>query len=374
MIDALNSRVHTHKERHSLLWRFHIDLPLLLGLMAICGVGLLILHSAGGEARVHSQLLRYAIGFAGMIVVAQVPPRLLKAWAPGFFAVGVMLLIVVAIFGAVGKGAQRWIELGFIRFQPSELMKLAVPMLLAWYFSERPLPPRLAHVFVAAGLMALPVVLIALQPDFDYAILISASGFLVLWLAGLSWKILLALGALAAAAAPALWFFYMRDFQRQRVLTFLDPTTDPLGAGYHIIQSKIALGSGGLYGKGYFQGTQSQLEFVPERHTDFIFAVLGEEFGFLGALVLFALYAFVVIRCLYIANSAQETFTRLLAGALGMTFFVYIFINIGMVSGVLPVVGVPLPLISFGGSSSVVLLAGFGLIMSIHTHRRLLNS
>lgn len=369
-----SSRMHTHRERYGLLWRFHLDWALLMGLLALMSVALLVVYSAGGQDYMVQQSMRFALGIAAMIVIAQVPPRLLKLWAPALYVIGIIMLVIVDVVGVIGKGAQRWLDLGFVRFQPSELMKIAVPMLLAWYFADRPLPPRLSHIAIAVGLMLLPVGLIALQPDLGTALLIAASGFMVLWLAGLPWQLLLAGGIGIAGLAPLLWYFYMLDYQRQRVLTFLDPESDPLGAGYHIIQSKIAIGSGGLYGKGYFQGTQSQLEFVPERHTDFIFAVIGEEFGLLGGLVLLALFAFIIVRGLYIANQAQDTFSRLLAGALALTFFVYVFVNMGMVSGILPVVGVPLPLVSYGGTAAVTLLAGFGVLMSVHTHRRLLTS
>lgn len=370
----IGSRLHTHKERHSLIWRLHLDWSLLVGLLALMSVALLVVYSAGGQDTMVRQAVRFAIGIAALVVIAQIPPRLLKLWAPALYIIGVIMLVIVDVVGVIGKGAQRWLDLGFIRFQPSELMKIAVPMLLAWYFAERPLPPRLSQVAIAGGLVLLPVMLIALQPDLGTSLLIAASGLFVLWLAGLSWKLVAGMLVSVAALAPALWFFYMHDYQKQRVLTLLDPEKDKLGAGYHIIQSKIAIGSGGLYGKGYFQGTQSQLEFVPERHTDFIFAVIGEEFGLLGGVLLLALFAFIIIRGLYIANQAQDTFSRLLAGALTLTFFVYVFVNMGMVSGILPVVGIPLPLVSYGGTASVTLLAGFGILMSVHTHRRLLTS
>ncbi len=373
-MSLFSPQIHTHKERHSLLWRFHLDSTLLFSLMLLMAVGLLIVYSAGGASKLLNQSVRFAIGLMFLIAIAQMPPRLLKAWSPVLYIIGIVMLVIVDVVGHIGKGAQRWLDLGFVRFQPSELMKLAVPMMLAWYFAERPLPPRKTHLAIAAGIILVPVALTALQPDLGTALLIAAAGFFVLWFAGVSWKLI---GGLIAAAVPlawGLWHFYMMDYQRKRVLTFLNPESDPQGAGYHIIQSKIAVGSGGLYGKGYFQGTQSQLEFVPERHTDFIFAVLGEELGFLGALLLLILFGFIIGRGLIIATQAQETFTRLLAGALTLSFFVYVFINIGMVIGLLPVVGVPLPLVSYGGTASVTLLAGFGMVMSLHTHRRLLTT
>lgn len=368
-----STRVNAQEQR-GVAWRLHMDSTLLFALFVLMAAAMGVVYSAGGDITVERQAARLAFGGVVMFAIAQVPPRFLRLWAPLFYVAGVVLLLVVEFTGAIGKGAQRWIDLGVFRFQPSEMLKLAVPMMLAWYFSEKPLPPSLKQLSVAAALIAIPVVLIAIQPDLGTSLLIAASGFFVLWLAGMSWKVLGTLGLFAACAAPALWIFYMRDYQKQRVLTFLDPEKDPLGAGYHIIQSKIAVGSGGLYGKGYMQGTQSQLEFIPERHTDFIFAVFGEEFGFLGGLVLIGLMFFIIFRGMYIAMHAQDTFARLLAGAITLTFSVYVFVNIGMVTGILPVVGVPLPLVSYGGTSSVTLLAGFGLLMSLHTHRRLLAS
>jgi rod shape determining protein RodA len=354
--------------------RAHIDLPLLVTVLLLCGLGLVVLYSAGGQdpGLMQRQSIRLAAGLAIMIVLAQVPPYLLRMWTPWIFLVGMLLLLAVLGLGVMGKGAQRWLSLGPVRFQPSEMMKLAVPMMIAWYLAEQPLPPKPGRLLVAAVLIAVPAVLIARQPDLGTALLIAASGFFVLYLAGLSLR-LMAAGALAAIPAGwVLWTFGMHDYQRRRVLTFLDPERDPLGAGYHIIQSKIALGSGGVYGKGWLNGTQSHLEFLPERSTDFIFAVFAEEFGLLGALLLLALYIALILRGLYITNQAQDTFTRLLAGSLTLTFFVYVFVNTGMVSGLLPVVGVPLPLVSYGGTSMVTLMAGFGILMSIHTHRRLL--
>jgi rod shape determining protein RodA len=259
-----------------------------------------------------------------------------------------------------------------VRFQPSELLKLAVPMALAWFLSLRPLPPGTLRVLAAALMMALPVLLIAKQPDLGTALLVASAGIMVLFLGGMSWRLIIALAALAAAAAPLLWTL-MRPYQRQRVLTLLDPSSDPLGAGYHIIQSQIAIGSGGTYGKGWLNGTQSHLEFLPERSTDFIFAVIGEEFGLMGILLLLTLYLFIIWRGLYLASQARDSFGRLLAGSLTMVFFVYLFVNTGMVVGLLPVVGVPLPLVSYGGTSLVTIMAGFGMIMSVYTHGKLLQ-
>jgi rod shape determining protein RodA len=295
----------------------------------------------------------------------------LQRWAPWIYGLGILLLIGVLLFGDIGKGAQRWLNLGVFKFQPSEMVKLAVPLMIAWYLAKQPLPPKLKTIALTFILIAIPVGLIAKQPDLGTSLLVGSAGIFALFLAGISWRFIITLFGLAAAAAPVVWM-NMHNYQKQRVLTFLDPEKDPLGSGYHIIQSKIAIGSGGLFGKGWFNGTQSQLDFLPERHTDFIFAVLSEEFGLVGVLLLLLLYLFVILRGLYIASQAQETFGRLLAGSLILVFFVYLFVNTGMVSGLLPVVGVPLPLISYGGTSLVTLMAGFGILMSIHTHRKLL--
>ncbi|WP_456414057.1 rod shape-determining protein RodA [Thiolapillus sp.] len=359
--------------RHrGLLARIHMDLPLLTGLLLLCAYGLVILYSASGEnlQQVEKQAMRLLIAFGAMFFLAQVHPHTLRRWSPWLYAIGVGLLLAVLVTGVMGKGAQRWLDLGFMRFQPSELVKLAAPMMLAWYLSSKPLPPNWKHLLLSLLLLVVPVLLIAKQPDLGTAILVACSGLFVLFLAGISWRLIAVLGMLAAAAAPAVWYL-MHDYQRMRVLTFLNPESDPLGAGYHIIQSKIAIGSGGVYGKGWLNGTQSQLEFLPERHTDFIFAVLGEEFGLMGILLLLAIFLFIILRGLYIASQAQDSYSRLLAGALILVFFVYLFVNAGMVSGLLPVVGVPLPLVSYGGTSLVTLLAGFGMLMSIHTHRKL---
>ena len=356
------------------LARLHIDLPLLLGLLALCGFGLTVLFSATDQSsgQVERQMLRLGLAFAVMFAVAQVPPRLLQRWSLPLFGLGVLLLLAVLAVGDVGKGAQRWLDLGVVRFQPSEILKLAVPMALAWFLSLRQLPPGTLRVLVAALMMAVPVLLIAKQPDLGTSLLVASAGIMVLFLAGLSWRLITLLAALAGAAAPVLWML-MRDYQRQRVLTFLDPGSDPLGAGYHTIQAQIAIGSGGTYGKGWLNGTQSHLEFLPERSTDFIFAVIGEEFGLVGILLLLALYLFIIGRGLYIASQARDSFGRLLSGSLTMVFFVYLFVNTGMVVGLLPVVGVPLPLVSYGGTSLVTIMAGFGMIMSIHTHRKMLQ-
>ncbi len=359
--------------RQGLLARFHLDLPLLAGLLLLSVYGLVVLYSASGQdwGQVERQMLRFGLAFGVMAGVAQVRPEQLFRWSPWLYLVGTLLLVLVLAVGDVGKGAQRWLDLGVIRFQPSEMVKLAVPMMLAWYLADKPLPPNWRHLGISAALMVVPVLLIAKQPDLGTALLVASAGIFVLFLSGISWRLIFGLLGGAAAAAPIAWHF-MRDYQKQRVLTFLDPENDPLGAGYHIIQSKIAIGSGGIWGKGWLEGTQSQLDFLPERHTDFIFAVLAEELGLAGVALLLSLYLFVILRGLYIATRAQDTYGRLLAGSLTLVFFVYLLVNVGMVSGLLPVVGVPLPLISYGGTSLVTLMAGFGMLMSIHTHRKLL--
>ncbi|NOX08203.1 MAG: rod shape-determining protein RodA [Gammaproteobacteria bacterium] len=353
--------------------RLHIDSPLLLGLIVLCSLGLLVLYSASSQDMGHTlrQLTRLGIAFTVLFVVAQVPPSLLQRWTPWLYASGLIMLAIVPLMGDIGKGAQRWLDLGFIRFQPSEIMKLTVPMMVACYLAEAHLPPAPKRLIIAGLIIIVPVVLIAMQPDLGTSLLIGSAGFFVLFLAGMSWRILGSMFFLAAAGAPVLWHF-MHDYQRQRVITFLNPEQDPLGSGYHIIQSKIAIGSGGIYGKGWLNGTQAQLDFLPERSTDFIFAVLGEEAGLMGILVLLFIYGFIIVRSLFISTQAQDTFTRLLGGSLALTFLIYIIVNTGMVTGLLPVVGLPLPLISYGGTSMVTLMAGFGILMSIHTHRKLL--
>ncbi len=361
---------------HNIFRRLHLDPPLLAALVLLAGVGLVILFSATGqnETQMWRQLTRLVISFGTMLLLAQVSPDTLLRWTHWIFGLGLIMLLAVLLLGEVGKGAQRWLGFGGIRFQPSELMKLAVPMMVAWYFAEKSLPPRFPKILTALTIFMVPALLIAKQPDLGTALLIASAGFFVLLFAGLSWRFMSISSLLAIPLAWVLWQFGMHDYQRRRVLTFLNPESDPLGAGYHIIQSKIAIGSGGIYGKGWLNGTQSHLEFLPERHTDFIFAVFSEEFGLMGALLLLAIYLFIVLRCLFIASQAQDTYSRLLAGGLTMTFMVYVFVNIGMVSGLLPVVGVPLPLVSFGGSSMVTLMASFGILMSIHTHRKLLKN
>ena len=354
--------------------RLRLDLPLLFGVLVLCGFGLVALYSAGGRDTdlVIRQAIRLAIGFGLMFMVAQIAPRRFSFWAPSLYLISVLLLGIVLVLGETAQGAQRWLRVGPVSFQPSELAKLTVPLMVVWFISKGELPPRLWRIVLGGVLTLVPVALVIQQPDLGTSLLIVASGCFALFLAGLRWRYIVVLAAAAAACVPVLWHF-MHDYQRLRVLTLLDPQQDPLGAGYHIIQSTIAIGSGGMYGKGWFNGTQSQLDFLPERSTDFIFAVIGEEFGLLGILVLLATYLFIVYRGLYIATQAQTTFGKLLAGALVLTFFIYVFVNIGMVSGILPVVGLPLPLVSYGGTSMVTLMAGFGIVMSIHSHRMLLS-
>jgi len=355
----------------ALIRLLRLDIPLVAALSTLAALGLVILYSAGGA---HFELItrqgsRLAIGLGVMLLVAQIPARNLRTWSPWLYLAGMILLAAVMFFGEVSKGAQRWLNLGLLRFQPSELMKLVVPMMIAWYFAGRPLPPRYWQVALAMLMVATPVMFIAEQPDLGTALLVGSAGAFAIFLAGVSWRLLAAMCLSGLACAPLLWHF-MRDYQRQRILTMLSPENDPLGAGYHIIQSKIAIGSGGLYGKGWLNGTQSQLDFLPERHTDFIFAVFGEEWGFMGVMLLLLIYASIVWRGLFIAVGSLDTYTRLLAGSLSLSFFVYVFVNISMVSGLLPVVGVPLPLISYGGTSVVTLMAAFGMLMSMHSDTR----
>jgi rod shape determining protein RodA len=355
-----------------LLEALHLDGPLLIAVLAVCAVGLGVLFSAGGEdvGVFLRQATRVAIGLTVLVAAAQVPPRVLRVLAPWVYAGGVMLLVAVALVGDVSMGAQRWLDLGIVRFQPSEILKIAVPLACAWFLHTRPLPPSFTTLLVLATAILVPVLLIAEQPDLGTALLVAAGGVLVVLLAGLQLRYILGLGAAVGAAIPVVWV-NLHDYQRQRVLTFLNPQEDPLGAGYHTIQSQIAIGSGGVFGKGYMNGSQAQLEFLPERSTDFIFAVIGEEWGLVGLAVLIGLYLLVIARGLYIAMQAQDTFTRLVAGALTLLFAVYMFVNAGMVAGLLPVVGVPLPLVSYGGTSMVTLMAGFGILMSIHSRRKL---
>ena len=355
---------------------FRLDPVLLVLLMILSTMGVVVLYSASGSD--HDLILRQGIrlltAFVLLVVIANVPLRVLKKISTVIYLLGIALLLAVMFFGEVGKGAQRWLDLGFIRFQPSEILKLAVPLMVAAYLSNCLLPVGWKDLLVSVTLTMIPVLLIAAQPDLGTAILVGSAGFFVLFLAGIRWRIMIILGVLFSMMAPVLWQVALHDYQRARILTLLNPEQDPLGSGYHIIQSKIAIGSGGVYGKGWLNGTQSQLDFIPERSTDFIFSVFSEEFGFFGSVLLICLYVVIIYRSLYIAAHASDNFGRLLAGALSLTFFVYLFVNIGMVTGMLPVVGVPLPLMSYGGTSMVTLMMGFGLIMSIRASRQFWNN
>ena len=361
----------TLSETTRVLSRLKLDGPLVLGLALLACYGQVVLYSASGQdwQSVLRGSIRIGLGAVAMLALAQVKPGFLRRITPWLYGTGIMLLIIVDAIGYTGKGAQRWLDLGIVRFQPSEIMKLAVPMMCAWYLRERPLPPDGVTLLVLATIIGVPAGLTILQPDLGTGLLITMAGVLVVLLAGLQWQIITGLAGVAGLAAWGGWYL-LHDYQRQRVLTFIDPQQDPLGAGYHIIQSTIAIGSGGVFGKGYLNGSQGQLEFLPERSTDFIFAVIGEELGFVGCAILLLLYLLVVSRAIYLATQTQDTFARLLAGSLALIFFVYVFINAGMVSGILPVVGVPLPLISYGGTSMVTLLAGFGILMSPYSHRK----
>jgi len=350
----------------------HLDMPMLLLLLIISAYGLLILYSAVGQQiePVISQGIKILVGLVAMVVIAQLSPVVYMRLAPWIFLVGVIALVLIYFFGVEVKGSRRWLGIpGIFTFQPSEIMKLMLPLILAWYFQDRHLPPKARHVFWSLLIIVIPVMLIAFQPDLGTSLIIAASGLFVLLLAGISWRLVFSAIGFGVLTAPALWFV-LRDYQQQRILTLLDPERDPLGAGWNIIQSKTAIGSGGLFGKGLFEGTQSNLDFIPESQTDFIFAVLGEELGLVGIFVLLVLYLLLIGRGVMLSVQAQDTFGRLLSGSITFTFFVYVFVNMGMVSGILPVVGVPLPFVSYGGTSILTLFLGFGILMSVHTHRR----
>ena len=354
------------------LQRWHIDIPLFYALLALTGISLLVVYSASAEnlTILIKHILRLIMGFGILFLIAQIRPDDLRRLAPILFGLGVLLLIAVLGIGIVSKGARRWLGVGGLSFQPSEIMKLALPLMLAWYFARVPLPPNLKQLALAGIITLVPVALIAKQPDLGTAILVLGSGFAMLFLAGMYWRILAGIAALAAVAIPYAWT-HLHGYQQKRILTLLDPASDPLGAGYHTLQGMIAIGSGGFFGKGWLNSSQAHLNYLPESSTDFIFAVFAEEFGLLGILVLLGIYLFIVYRGFLIAWLAQDSFTRLLAGGLTLVFFFYFFVNVGMVSGILPVVGVPLPLISYGGTAVVTLMAAFGILMSIHTHRRM---
>jgi cell elongation-specific peptidoglycan biosynthesis regulator RodA len=352
----------------------NLDAPLLLALGLLMGLGLAVMHSAGGPALVLAQGSRFAVGLVAMWAISRVPVPRLRAWSPLVYALSLLPLLAVFLIGT-GKYGRQWLNLGLFYLQPAELLKITLPMMAAWYLARRPLPPDLGSTAMTALIIGLPVAMILLQPDFGTGVLIAASGVFVLYLAGLSWVWFIAAGGLAAVLgalalfAPIDWFFMLRPYQKDRILTFRDPEHDPLAAGWNIIQSKIAIGSGGFDGKGWGMGSQSHLNFIPEQSTDFAFAVLSEEFGWIGVAVVLALYLFVIGRCLYIAVQARDTYSRLVAGATGLAFFVYVVVNGGMISGLLPVVGIPMPLISYGGTSAVSLLAGLGLVMAVRGYR-----
>jgi len=352
-----------------------IDGPLFTLAAMLVAIGLATLYSASYEypARLTAQAANLVVAFAAMWLLAQIPPQSLMRFAVPVYFTGLMLLVAVALFGDVANGARRWLHVGVTRFQPSEMMKIAMPLMLAWYFHRHEATLRARDFIVAGLLLVVPVMLIAKQPDLGTAVLVLAAGCYVIFFAGLSWKVIVGLAVLGVGALFPLWGL-LHDYQRKRILTLLDPTTDPLGAGYHIIQSTIAVGSGGIFGKGWLQGTQAHLEFIPERHTDFIFAVFSEEFGLAGNCVLLLLYLLLIVRGLMIAANAPTFFSRLLAGAITLIFFTYAFVNMGMVSGILPVVGVPLPFISYGGTALATLFVGIGMLMSIHRHRKLVQT
>lgn len=374
LINILQRRSRNSRKQPG-LQQFHLDPQLLAGLFILAGLSLVILYSSGGQdmSLVIRQITRFSLGFIVMAIIAQIPPQQFKLWSPWLYILGLILLAAVLIAGDISKGAERWLDFGLFRFQPSEVMKISLPMILSWYLANKALPPRKRNIFLCLIMLSVPTLLIAKQPDLGTAFLVVTSGLFVLFFSGIKWLHISLAGITVGALTPILWYF-MLDYQKQRVLTLLDPGQDPLGTGYHIIQSQIAIGSGGIFGKGWLNGTQSRLDFLPERSTDFVFSVISEEFGLVGVVLLLTLYFFIITRCVYIATQAQDTFSRLLAGSLTFSFLVYIVVNIGMVTGLLPVVGVPLPLISYGGTSMVTIMATFGVLMSIHTHRRLVTS
>lgn len=350
----------------------HLDLPLLISLALLMLLSFIILYSASNQeiGVVISQLIHFILALGIMILIAQIPPNLLERWTPWFYGISLFLLFIVLGLGHVAKGAQRWLAIGGFRFQPSELMKLAIPMMLAWYYQQKSLPPTLKDLSISALITLIPAILVAKQPDLGTGIILALSGACILLFAGLRLRFILGVFMGLLVTGPLIWHF-MKTYQRERVLTFLSPERNPLGAGYHIIQSKIAIGSGGFWGEGWLHGTQAHLHFLPEHATDFIFAVSSEEFGFWGCLLLLVFFTFITFRSFYIAAQSTSTFTRLLGASLALMFFLSAFINMGMVSGILPVVGLPLPLISYSGTSMLTLLASFGILMSIGGHRKL---
>ena len=354
----------------------HLDYPLLILIFALMLLSLFVQFSAAGEdnSKLISHGVNMLVALTVMVIVANTPPQYLLAMAVPLYTIGLISLIGVALFGDVVNGSRRWLHIGVTRIQPSEIMKIAMPLMLAWYFHHNEATLRARDYGIGALLLAIPVALVARQPDLGTALLISASGFYVLFFAGLPWRIMAGMFVTAAASLPVLWHFVLHDYQKKRVLTLLDPTQDPLGSGYHIIQSTIAIGSGGSFGKGWLHGTQSHLDFLPEHTTDFVFAVFGEEFGLLGNILLLLLFLAIIARGLSIAASAPTQFARLMAGSITLAFFTYAFVNMGMVCGSLPVVGVPLPMMCYGGTAMVIVMLGFGILMSVKTHRKLLKS
>lgn len=357
-----------------MLERLHLDRNLFYALLLLAFLSLVVVYSAAARDSTVAlgHIGRIALGFGVLLVLAQTRPENLERWSPYIFGAAVLLLVLVLAVGTTAKGAARWLNLGFLKFQPSELMKLALPMMLAWFFARDGLPPRWSRLGLAFFVIVVPTALIVRQPDLGTALLVLATGFIVMFLAGMSWRIIVPVFALLAATAPVAWNF-MHDYQQQRILTLFNPEADPLGTGYHTIQSMIAVGSGGVYGKGWLNSSQAHLEYLPESSTDFIFAVFAEEFGLIGSLLLVGLYLFIVVRGMMIAFLAQSVYNRLLASGLSLSFFLHVFVNMGMVTGVLPIVGIPLPLLSYGGSSIVTLMAAFGILMSIQTHRKIVE-
>ncbi|MBI3546441.1 MAG: rod shape-determining protein RodA [Gammaproteobacteria bacterium] len=354
------------------LQRLHLDKTLFFALLGLAAVSLFVVYSASAKdlSATLGHLMRLALGFMVLLLVAQIRPEILERWSPYIFGAGMVLLLAVLAMGVIGKGAQRWLNLGIVKFQPAEIMKLAVPMMLSWFLARGDVPPRLWRLGLSFVMMAIPAVMIVKQPDLGTALLVFGAGTFVLFLGGLRWRVIIILLAIIAVAAPFAWG-HLHDYQRQRVLTLFNPEADPLGTGYHTIQSMIAVGSGGVYGKGWLNSSQAHLDYLPESSTDFIFAVFAEEFGLIGSLLLVLVYTFVVARGMLIAYLAKDTYTRLLAGSLSLTFFLYFFVNMGMVTGILPIVGIPLPMMSYGGSSIVTVMAAFGILMSIQTHRKI---
>ncbi len=374
-VELRAEQFHKNSVLGNLLRQLHIDIPLLIALLILLALSFMMLYSVGNQewGLLIRQASRMSVSCVLMIFLAQLEPRQFQRYSIAFYILGVCALIAVLAVGDVGKGAQRWLNIGF-RFQPSEMLKISTPMMVAWYLAGHEIPPKWKHIVIALVFIMIPTLLIVRQPDLGTSVLVASSGFSVLYFAGLSWRYLVSAVIGVSAFTPVYWHYFMRSYQKDRVNTFLNPESDPMGKGYHIIQSKIAIGSGGVSGKGWQENTQSQLDFLPESSTDFIFSVYAEEFGLLGCLCLLAIYLFIIARGLYIAVQAQDTYSRLLAGSLVCTFFIYVFVNIGMVIGILPVVGIPLPLISYGGTSMVTLFAGFGILMSIHTHKQILPS